>query len=348
MKEKKSTIAIIALVLVMAAVLYFQITSKPAVQKPGTGKLMPEVPLTEIALSGPVADPSAEVSGLAWYGENLIILPQYPNILDDKGDGMLYYLPKEEIGLYLAGARGAPLAPRPIQLIAPDLTDNIRNYQGFESIGFSGDKAFFTIEAGEGKDMRAYLVSGTINPDLSTLTLDTTKMAEIPTQAKSANHSDESILILEDRILTFYEVNGEKIVSDPVVHVFDFDLNPMGTVPMANLEYRLTDTALMTGNIFWGINYFYPGDKDLKPKEDPVADRYGSGETHIKYPQVERLISFQYTDAGVTIMSTRPILLSLTEDSRNWEGMVYMEKRGFLVITDKFPTTILALVPIPR
>jgi hypothetical protein len=309
---------------------------------------MPEVPLTEIAISGPLADPSAEASGLAWYGENLIILPQYPNTFHDKGDGALYYLPKEELGLYLAGARGAPLAPRTIELIAPGLTDKIKNYQGFESIGFSGDKAFFTIKAGEGKDMHSYLISGTINPDLSTLTLDTTKMAEIPAQAKSANRSDEAMLVLEDRILTFYEANGEKIVSDPVAHVFDFDLKPMGTVPMANLEYRLTDTALMTGNIFWGINSFSPTDKDIKPKEDPITDRYGSGDTHIKYPQVERLISFQYTDSGVTIMNTRPILLSLIEDPRNWEGMVYMEKRGFLVITDKSPSTILALVPIPR
>lgn len=344
-KERNSTIGLIVLALVVAAALYFQFSSRPKQQETNSGKLMPEMPLTEIALSGPVADPSAEISGLAWYGENLIILPQYPNIFDESGDGTLYYLPKDELNLYISGARGAPLSPRPIQLVAPDLVDQIRNYQGFESIGFSGDKAFLTIEAGEGRDMRAYLISGTMNPDLSTLTLDTAKLAEIPAQAKSENHSDESMLVLEDRILTFYEANGEDIVSKPVAHVFDFDLNPIGEISMPNLEYRLTDTALMSGDTFWGINYFFPGDEDLKPKEDPIFDRYGYGETHVKYPQVERLVSFQYSESGITLMSTRPILLSLTEDARNWEGMVYFEKRGFLIITDKFPTTILALVP---
>jgi hypothetical protein len=51
------------------------------------------IPLTE-----PLADRNAEVSGLAWYGEYLILLPQYPNFSSDyKGDGVLYALPKTDI-----------------------------------------------------------------------------------------------------------------------------------------------------------------------------------------------------------------------------------------------------------
>jgi hypothetical protein len=350
MKQRNIWIALVVLILVVAAVVFF--TSSPPSQqqqqKPSAEILLTEMPVTEIALSGPAADPSAEFSGLAWYGDNLILLPQYPNIFDESGDGSLFYLPKAEIVLYLNGARGTPLTPRPIKLIAPDLADQVRNYQGFESIGFSGDRAFFTIEAGTGTDMQGYLISGTISADLSTLTLDTTKLAEIPSQAVSANHSDESILVLKDKVLTFYEVNGEAIVADPVAHVFDYDLNSLGTIPMSNLEYRLTDTAFSNGNVFWGINYFFPGDKDLLPKDDPILDAYGTGETHAKYPQVERLVQFQYSDSGIKLLKTRPILLALTEDARNWEGLVVLDGRGFLMVTDKFPTTILGFVPIPR
>lgn len=40
---------------------------------------------------------------------------------------------------------------------------------------------------------------------------------------------------------------------------------------MDNIEYRLTDTALLSfGNEFWGINYFFPGDTDLLPSLTPL------------------------------------------------------------------------------
>jgi len=32
-------------------------------------------------------------------------------------------------------------------------------------------------------------------------------------------------------------------------------------------------------------------------------------------------------------------------DARNWEGIVRLDNRGFLLATDKFPTTILGFVP---
>ena len=40
--------------------------------------ILEEHPITKIALSGPVASSQAEVSGMAWCGDNLILLPQFP------------------------------------------------------------------------------------------------------------------------------------------------------------------------------------------------------------------------------------------------------------------------------
>lgn len=300
-----------------------------------------------LPLSGPLSEPRAEISGLAWYGNYLILLPQYPIVFDDKGDGFLFSLPKGEILALLDGAIGMGMEPKPIKLVAPNLTDQIRNFQGFESIGISGSQVFLTIEAGDGTDMQGYLISGTISPDLSQLVLDTTKLAVIPPQAVSANHTDESILVFEDKIVTFYEVNGEAIVPDPVAHVFDFDLNLIGTIPMTNLEYRLTDTALSSSNEFWGIDYFYPGDTDLIPRDDPITDTYGKGNTQSKFDHIERLVKFTYSDDGISFAKSAPIPLVLTEDIRNWEGIAILDDRGFLLATDKFPVTILGFVPFP-
>ncbi|MFN8413602.1 MAG: hypothetical protein U0Z26_14550 [Anaerolineales bacterium] len=314
---------------------------------------LPEQPMTQIPMlgfvGGPVADAKAELSGLAWFGDNLILLPQYPSVFrQNNEDGFLFYIPKAEILTYLAGKDKSPLLPRPIQLIAPGLAEEIPNYQGFEAIGFNGTQIFLTIEAGSNADdMQGYLISGSIAADLSTLTLDTTKLTKIDPQAHSNNHTDESLLVLKDKVITFYEVNGVGIIPKPVAHVFGFDLQPQGTIPMKNLEYRLTDTALGTGDTFWGINYFFPGDLDLLPKTDPIKDKYGTGKTHSLHPQVERLVEFKYSDSGITLVDTPPILLTLYDDARNWEGLVRLDNRGFLMVTDKFPTTILGFVPTP-
>jgi len=300
-----------------------------------------------LLLSGSAAESKAEISGLAWYDDNLILLPQYPQVFDETGDGVLFYLTKAEILSYLDGTNQDPLEPKMIQLNMPDLLDHIRNYQGFEAIGFAGTQVFVTIEAGDGAEMQGFLLRGEIDSNLTSMTFDTAKMTLLQPQAKSENHSDESLLVLKDKVITFYEVNGKTIVATPVAHVFDFDLNPIGTIPMTNIEYRITDTALESANVFWGINYFFPGEVNLLPLEDPIATAFGEGQTHAQYEHVERLVKFRLTDSGITLVDEAPLQLALIEDARNWEGLEILDDRGFLIATDKFPETILGFVPFP-
>jgi hypothetical protein len=306
-----------------------------------------EQAVVPVELAGPLADPSAQVSGLAWYGDFLILLPQYPDVLSDGGDGFLFYLPKDEILAYIDGRSTAPLEPRPIQLIAPNLREQIPRYQGFESIGFSGDRVFLTIESGY-RQMMGYLISGTIQPDLSALALDTARVAEIPPQADSSNRADEAILVLEDRVITFYEANGYVLNPNPVAHVFSPDLEPLGTLPMPNIEYRITDAAWTEDNQFWAINYFFVGDMALFPSNDPIVDAFGEGPTHAQKIQVERLLKFQYSDSGIALVDTPPVQLVLNDEIRNWEGLALLDDRGFLLATDKYPTTLLAFLPRPK
>jgi hypothetical protein len=44
-----------------------------------------------------------------------------------------------------------------------------------------------------------------------------------------------------------------------------------------------------------------------------------------------------------------PLQLQLLGDiaPRNWEGLVRLEQRGFLLVTDKYPMTFLGFVPLP-
>lgn len=343
MKKQRLWVLLVGLTVVTGAAWWF-VKSRG---NDSVAAVLKEQAVTSVRLSGPLTKKKAEVSGLAWFGDNLIFLPQYPNFVKDSGDGFLYYLPKAEILAYLDGTSQVELEPRPIPLTASKIGQVVPNYQGFESIGFSGTQIFLTIEAGKGTDMQGYLISGYINPDLSSIHLDTTKLTPIQPQAASENHTDESMLVFDNQIVTFYEVNGEGIVAEPEAHVFDFALNPLETISMTNIEYRLTDTALSTNNEFWGINYFFSGDTELSTTLDSIVDTYGMGKTQSESDHIERLVKFNFSKQGITLADSPPIPFVLTEDARNWEGLAILDDRGFLVITDTHPDTIFGFVPLP-
>jgi hypothetical protein len=306
-----------------------------------------EYAVTEIPLSGPVAAANAEISGLAWYGDELILLPQYPARFGQGGDGALLALSRAEILAYLDGQQPGPLAPRLIPFTAPGLSTQIAGFEGYEALAFAGDQAFLSIEASPASGMRGYVVTGRLTPDLSELVVDPGTLTEIAPLLKVANKSDEALLVAGDRLLGLYEVNGAKLNSSPAAHVFSLSLAPEGTIPFPAIEYRITDaTALDAEGRFWAINYFFPGDTEQLTDHDPLAERYGEGPTHAQYEPVERLLEFAYDPTGIRLVERPPIQLELLPDdeARNWEGLARLEGRGFLLATDKFPTTILGFV----
>ena len=310
-----------------------------------------EIPVTVIPLDGDIAKPLAEISGLAWYREHLVLLPQYPGLFASSGDGNLFTIPKEIILAYLDGVSNGDITPNTIALIAPGLAEGIQGFEGYEAIAFDTDIAYLTIEAISRSAMMGYVVTGELNDDLIALNLSVATLQEIPPQADIGNMSDEAVLVTPEQVLTFYEANGANVNPKPVVHLFDLSLNPLGTQPFTTIEYRITDvTAPDAEGRFWAINYMYPGDK---PKLNPAADNltalYAEGATHAQSDVVERLVEFQYTPDGVLRTDTPPIQLQLLDngEARNWEGIVRLDDRGFLLITDKYPGTILSFVPLP-
>lgn len=332
---------IIILLLIVAVVAgYFLLQGQKAVSVPAKGS---EQPVQLIQLAGEIASPSAELSGLAWHGDTLIFLPQYPERFGS-GDGAFFALPKADILNYLDGKSTAPLSPLKIKLTATGLKESIKDYQGYEAIGFHGDQVFVTIEAGQGTDMHGYLVSGLIAGD--EIKLDASRKVEIRLPIQSDNHADEALIVTTDRVLTFFEINGANLNSQPAAQAFNFDLTPQPSIAFPHLEYRVTDAALSDGKI-WVVNYFFPGDTAMLPKVDPLAQEYGEGQTHSQYDQVERLVELDYSNSGIKLANTAPIQMSLEKDARNWEGLALLDQRGFLVVTDKFPSTLFGLVPLP-
>ena len=318
------------------------VISTPTVTSP------PEQPVTVIPLQGPLAGSSAEISGLAWYGDHLILLPQYP----ERFGGVLFTLPKADILAFLAGDLNGPLEPLPIPFSTSGLTDDIQGFEGFEALAMAQERIFLSIES-RGKDgMMGYLVAGTVATDLSEIRLNPTLLMELRPPANLSNSSDEAMFCTPEGPVTLYEANGINVNSAPVARRFAAGtLAAQDDIPFPTIEYRITDaTALDSHDRFWAINYFWPGDAaKLQPGPDALAQRYGQGPTHAISARVERLVEFQYSDAGITLVGTPPLQLQLLagDDSRNWEGVVRLDERGFLLATDKYPDTLLGFVAYP-
>ncbi|MBI5052611.1 MAG: hypothetical protein HZB52_05040 [Chloroflexi bacterium] len=307
-----------------------------------------EQAVTIIPLSGDLQNSKAEISGLAWYKDYLIVMPQYPNFRSAAGDGRLFAIPKADIIAFLDG-KTKTVSQKEIPFFASGITQKIKGYQGFEAIEFKEDRVYMTIEAEPG-GMMAYLVRGTIKPDLSEIRLDANVLIEMKPQADVSNASNESLMVMNDRLISFYEGNGAKLNPKPVGYAFALPtLEVMPPIPFPNIEYRITDaTTADADGKFWAINYFFPSESvKYKTGEDALAKKFGKGATHAKQLHVERLVEFQYAAGGITLTNIPPIQLLLENDARNWEGIARLEGRGFLIATDEHPKTILGFVSMP-
>lgn len=300
-----------------------------------------------LPLTGILADPDAQLSGLGWYGDTLILLPQYPHRFGEE-DGVLFSLSKQDILFSINGIKSTPLEPSLVKFNAPGLRKIIKGYQGFESITFYGDQVFLTVEAGAGDNMQGYLVSGTISPDASQITLDVETVVQIPLPIQSEGRSYEAMIVIDDALLLLFEANGSNLNSTPIAQVFDFDLNFLKTIPMVNLEYRITDAVIADDTSFWVINQLTTDNPDLATGDDALIDKYGKGDTHSEQSQVERLVKLSYSKNGIDFVDTAPIQLKLDGSVvRKWEGLAMLDDLGFLLVTDEDPDTILAFVKMP-
>ena len=195
-----------------------------------------------------------------------------------------------------------------------------------------------------------YLVSGQISPALERINLEPARLAPIPPQTSLKNYSDEALLAFGSRLISIYEINGAALNPHPIAHLFDLSLQLQDTLAFPTVEFRITDaTPADEFGRFWAINYFYPGDEELRPLTDPLLIQYGEGASHTRSDAVERLIEFQFSEAGIIFSDSPPIQLELQsgDQPRNWEAISRLEGVGFLLASDRYPGTILGFVQFP-
>ncbi len=338
MKLKNTIIVLVIFVIIGLIGWYFFALPKISQQT--------EQSIVGIPLKGPISKKKAELSGLAWIGDTLIFLPQYPERFGPN-DGVLFAIPKQAILDYLDGKSKEPISPYTIKLTAPGLKDSIQDFEGFEAIGFWNQNIYLTIESGKNNKMMGYLVSGIISSDLKEIILDTSNIVEIRPSIQMDNRTDEALVITQNKVLTFFEINGAGLNPQPAAHVFNLDLALEGTISFPNLEYRVTDAALGPSGEIWIINNMTPNDSELFPKSDPLIEKYNNENISKEIQQMERLVKLNLESTRITLADISPIQIILDKSPRNWEGLVLLDNRGFLLVTDKSPDTLLGFIRMP-
>jgi len=310
-------------------------------------KVLDEVQIIQIPLAGDVSIRKSEISGLCWYNDNLILLPQYPDRFPDKNGGKIFYISKEKIKAYLSGKNISALEAEYFSINVNDFPDLFSIGSGFESVTINNNIAYFTIESASNLKTETYLISGLIDPVGKTIQLNQESLRKVQSEINIKNFSDESILLYNDKLYPIYEANGSNINPNSSVAVFDISMNYLNEIKFPNIEYRITDvTSVDENNKFWAINYFFPREAGkLSPANDNIANKFGIGKSHLDSKVVERLIQLQISNDEITLTEEAPIYIKLLkDDSRNWEGIARLDEDGFLIVTDMFPETILAFV----
>ena len=194
-------------------------TEIPSMTETAEPPLVEEIEILSIPLPENLTAGRAEISGMAWYGDRLVLLPQYPDRFKSGGFGSLFYIEKSDILNFIGNPGDEPLSVVSIEFDDAGISSMISGFEGFEAIAFNGETFFVTVETRTGTGMLGYVYRGVVRNNLTSMKIEADVFQKVQPQADFSNASEEAILIYEDQVYSFYEDYGKDKNFDPVVHV---------------------------------------------------------------------------------------------------------------------------------
>jgi len=287
-----------------------------------------------VPLEGPITSEDAELSGLAWHGDTLVLLPQFPARFESpRGQGAFFVVLRGRLDAWASGDPRA-VVPRAVPFDGGGLADVVEGFEGFEAIAFDGDRAYLAVEASGPEGARGFLVAGTVGDETDGLVLDPASLTAIPAGSPLPNLSYESLVVDEERIIALHEVSSRRVSPTAAARAFTLGgLEPLDDLAVPSMDYRITDSTAPDGDgRIWVINYQWRGNELLRlPGSPPIA--------------VERLVELRVAPQSLE-PTGRSVDLGATGEGRNWEGIVRFGE-GLLIVTDRHPGTIVAYVELP-
>ena len=297
-----------------------------------------------LKIGGLIKNSDEEISGMDWYNDNLILLPENLN-------GYVFAIKKSELDSRINGNDKTAIFPEKIKLNTPNYKELVPGFDSFEAIAFRGYEVYLTIEIKFADSMSCLLARGHIDEKTLEITVPEQNLTVIDVPTYVDNMSYESLVIDKDRVIALFEANGDSLIKSPYALSINSSGNDVIKYPLSSINYRIADaTRVDKNNRFWVINYFFPGDsKVLKPSNDILASKYGNGPSHSRSKRVERLIEYEIKNGKISLTKSAPIEIELEGEktSRKWEALARYGNEGFLIATDKYPKphTLLAFLP---
>lgn len=326
------------------------ITGNNPEETPTNREYLEEVEVIPLKLPERISAASFEYSGMGWFGDYLVLLPQYPEGKDFSRKPNLFAIAKQDL-LAAITDPDLELPVRDIPIENSDLRSVIKGFEGFESILFVDQNVYMTIESRAGDPMMGYLIRGVVNGDLESITLDVNSIVELRPFSSELNATFEGMTYWNGSLYVMYEHNSMRNVKQPVAYQINPDLENIREIPFPVISYRITDATISdVDGKFWVMNYFFPGDTHLAVDQDSLVEEYGEGKTHAENDPVERLVQLRIENDQISRIDQPPTYLQLLDNdiARNWEGLVMLDNLGFLLITDSFPGSVLGFCPILR
>ena len=325
-----------------------ELTQSEMPTTPISQPLLEEVEVVPLKLPERIQAVSFEYSGLAWFGDFLVLLPQYPEGRYSSGGGNLFAISKEDI-LRAIEDPEFELPVRDVPIFNSNLRNVVKGFEGFESILFVEQEVYLTVESHGGNPMMGYLIKGVVEGELESITLDPNSLVELEPLSSAENATFEAITYWDGSLYVIYEHNSKQSDAQPLAYQFDLGLEFMQEIAFPIMDYRITDATMSDpSGKFWVVNYFFPGDTHLAVEQDALISQYGQGATHASNQPVERLVQLQIEKDEILRVDQAPIYLKLLgfNIARNWEGVVMLDELGFLLITDSFPNSQLGFCSI--
>ncbi|MCE2027830.1 hypothetical protein [Sessilibacter corallicola] len=306
----------------------------------------PETAVKYLPLAEPLIDGDSEMSALTWCGDELMVFPQYPDFKSGQPAAIFSFTKSVIIDAVKAENSTEGLVPKSIAFEGIDLLETIYGYEGIEAAVCSGDDITLAIETNQlGSQEATVLVGAKYSGDKIVVhSIGETLLS--PT--KLSNKGNESLVQVNGGLLSLHEVNDTRLLNynESAYFLNSFE-DTESLTPVADIPYRITDATMADeSGRFWVINYQYQRDTKLVTDKDPIWEKYGIGESHKSRKQVERLVELEFDGNNVFLTDTPPIQIELEGTrGRNWEGIARLDDVGFLLVTDKFPRSLLGFVP---
>ena len=300
-----------------------------------------------LALDLPVDPSRAEFSGLDWWGDRLVLLPQYPDVFGDDGSGALLTIDRERLARAIDGGDTTAIVPDRLPFDDHDIAARFTGWDGYEAIAFDGDRVYLSVECRGDAGWEGIVLAGRVVGSPPRIVLDDELRIHLPGASERPNFSEEALFVHEGLVWSLHELNGRLVNRAPVVTRLGSDLVPRAPWPLAPLEYRVTDaTQVDADGRFFVFNQFWPGEAEQVLAD---VDALASADRPAGRP-VERIVAMRVIDGRVEIdrdVGVLSLVPRADDVARNWEGLARWGDAGFLVVTDRHPRTLLGYVERP-